>query len=87
MFPDEIKQILEKYNSEVAEEISSINLATERIRDALKSVNSFLIGELVSYSKNTEINNLEKESQILKDSQNSTRIYICFKVTWFQNTG
>lgn len=81
MFPDEIKQILEKYNSEVAEEISSINLATERIRDALKSVNSFLIGELVSYSKNTEINNLEKESQILKDSQNSTRIYICFKVT------
>lgn len=69
MFPDEVKRILEKYNGEVAEEISSINLATERIRDALKSVNSFLIGELVSYSKNTEINNLEKESQILKDSQ------------------
>ena len=69
MFPNEIKQILEKYNDEVAEEISNINLAAERIKDALKSVNTVLMQELISYAKNTGIENIEKEKQILEDSQ------------------
>lgn len=74
MLPDNIKQILYKYNSEVAEEISNINLATERIIDELKSVNNVLMHELMTYAKNG-INNKDKEIILLDNSQ-AIRKYI-----------
>lgn len=68
MLPENIVNILNKYNSEIAEEISSINLAITRISDALNTVNSVLINELSSYARNTGIKNIDKEKDLWKDS-------------------
>ena len=68
MLPEHIVRTLSKYNSEIAEEISSINLAITRISDALGTVNSVLINELSAYARNTGINNIEKEKELWKDS-------------------
>lgn len=75
MIDDKIVEILEKYHNEVAEEISNINLAIRKIQGELKLVSDCLIGEVVSYSKNTNIENKEKELELLKDSQ-TVREYI-----------
>lgn len=69
MLPDEVKRILEKYNKEVAEEISNINRATEKIIDELNSVSNVLVDELASYAKNTGFSNTDKEVELLQDSQ------------------
>lgn len=68
MIPEKIINILLKYQNEVAEEISNINLATEKISTELKSVSSVLVDELVSYAKNTGVKNTEKEKELLSDS-------------------
>lgn len=75
MIDNKIVEILEKYHNEVAEEISNINLAIRKIRGELKLVSDCLIGELLSYSKNTGIENKEKELELLRDSQ-TIREYI-----------
>lgn len=75
MIDDKIVEILEKYHNEVAEEISNINLSIKKIQGELKLVSDCLIGEVVSYSKNTNIENKEKELELLKDSQ-TVREYI-----------
>ncbi len=75
MIDNKIVEILEKYHNEVAEEISNINLAIRKIQRELKLVSDCLIGEVVSYSKNTNIENKEKELELLKDSQ-TVREYI-----------
>lgn len=75
MIDNKIVEILEKYHNEVAEEISNINLAIRKIQGELKLVSDCLIGELLSYSKNTGIENKEKELELLKDSQ-TVREYI-----------
>lgn len=69
MIDNKIVEILEKYHNEVAEEISNINLAIRKIQGELKLVSDCLIGKLLSYSKNTGIENKEKELELLRDSQ------------------
>ena len=69
MLPKEVVDVLLKYESEVAEEISNINLAVDKIKCQLKTVSSILVGELVSYAKNTETKYKEKELELLQDSQ------------------
>lgn len=69
MLPKEVVDVLLKYESEVAEEISNINLAVNKIKCQLKTVSSILVGELVSYAKNTETKYKEKELELLQDSQ------------------
>ena len=68
MLPDNIANILTKYQDDISEEISSINLAITRIKDALNTVNSILINELSSYAKNTGIDNVGKEKDLWNDS-------------------
>ena len=75
MIDSKIVDILEKYHSELANEISNINLAIQRIQDELKFISNCLMDDLVSYGKNTGIENKEKELELLKDSQ-SIREYI-----------
>lgn len=65
MIVSKIVEILNKQNMEVAEEISNINLA---IKNELKLVSDCLIGELLSYSKNTGIKNKENEIELLNES-------------------
>lgn len=69
MLPKEVVDVLLKYESEVAEEISNINLAVDKIKCQLKTVSSILVGELVSYAKNTQTKYKEKELELLQDSQ------------------
>lgn len=69
MLPKNIISILQKYQNEVAEEISSINLATDKIKYELTSISSVLMDELCLYAKNTGIKNKNKEIELLKDSQ------------------
>lgn len=69
MVPDEIIKIMSKYQSEVAEEISCINLAIKKISNNVNSISSVLIDELGSYAKNTGTNNIDKEFELLEDSQ------------------
>lgn len=52
MLPKEIINILQNYQSEVSEEISNINLAIDRIKDGLNTVNSVLIDEFSAFAKN-----------------------------------
>lgn len=75
MIDSKIVDILEKYHSELANEISNINLAIQRIQDELKFISNCLMDDLLSYGKNTGIENKEKELELLKDSQ-SIRGYI-----------
>lgn len=75
MIDSKIVDILEKYHSELANEISNINLAIQRIQDELKFISNCLMDDLLSYGKNTGIENKEKELELLKDSQ-SIREYI-----------
>ena len=75
MIDSKIVDILEKYHSELANEISNINLAIQRIQDELKFISNCLMDDLLSYGKNTCIENKEKELELLKDSQ-SIREYI-----------
>lgn len=69
MIDSKIVDILEKYHSELANEISNINLAIQRIQDELKFISNCLMDDLLSYGKNTGIENKEKELELLKDSQ------------------
>lgn len=75
MIDSKIVDILEKYHSELANEISNINLAIQRIQDELIFISNCLMDDLLSYGKNTGIENKEKELELLKDSQ-SIREYI-----------
>ena len=75
MIDDKIVEILEKYHNELIDEISNINLAIQRIQDELKFISNCLMDDLLSYGKNTGIENKEKELELLKDSQ-SIREYI-----------
>ena len=85
MIDSKIVDILEKYHSELAHEISNINLAIQRIQDELKFISNCLMDDLLSYGKNTGIENKEKELELLKDSQ-SIREYInSFDILDFRN--
>ena len=68
MIDSKIVEILNKHNTEVAEEISNINLAIKKIKNELKLVSDCLIGELLLYSKNTGIKNKENEIELLNES-------------------
>lgn len=85
MIDSKIVDILEKHHSELANEISNINLAIQRIQDELKFISNCLMDDLLSYGKNTGIENKEKELELLKDSQ-SIREYInSFDILDFRN--
>lgn len=85
MIDDKIVEILEKYHNELIDEISNINLAIQRIQDELKFISNCLMDDLLSYGKNTGIENKEKELELLKDSQ-SIREYInSFDILDFRN--
>lgn len=66
MINDNIVKILNKYNLEVAEEISSINLAIERITNSLQVVNNILADKL---SSNVKLINADENiaEDLLKD--------------------
>lgn len=68
MLPEEIVNILSKYQNEVAEEISNINLAIKKINDELNSISYVLIDELSRYAKNTGLKNKDKEIELHEDS-------------------
>lgn len=68
MLPEEIVNILSKYQNEVAEEISNINLAIEKISNEINSVSSVLMDELILYAKNTGLKNKDKEIELHEDS-------------------
>ena len=85
MIPDEIITIISKYKPEVAEEISSINLAINKISDNINSISSVLIDELGSYAKNTGTNNIDKELELLKDSQKLRDYVQSLKPIMFKN--
>lgn len=68
MLPEEIINILQNYQSEVSEEISNINLAMDRIKDAINSVSCVLMNEVLSFSKNTGTKNIEKEKELHSNS-------------------
>lgn len=85
MIDDKIVEILQKYHNELIDEISNINLAIQRIQDELKFISNCLMDDLLSYGKNTGIENKEKELELLKDSQ-SIREYInSFDILDFRN--
>lgn len=69
MLPEDVVSVLMKHQGDVAEEISNINLAIERISDALKLTNALLIDSLSSYAKKSETSNLDKEVELLNDSK------------------
>lgn len=85
MIDRKIIEILRNHSNEVAEEISSINLAINRISDALNSVSDFLMSELLSYSKNTGVKNIDKELKLLKDSQFIREYINTLKIIDFNN--
>lgn len=68
MLPEDIINILNKYDDLIAEEISAINLAITRISDALSTVNTILISELSSFATHTGMQNVDKEQQLYNDS-------------------
>jgi len=68
MLPEEIKTILNKYSNEITEEISNINQLIEKIVHELLAINSILIDNQTSYSKNGDIENKNKELELLNDS-------------------
>ena len=78
MIDSKIVDILEKYHSELANEISNINLAIQRIQDELKFISNCLMDDLLSYGKNTGIENKEKELELLKDSQSIVSAKYCY---------
>ena len=67
MLPEEIVKLIQKYQSEVSEEISNINLAIDKIKDELDSISRVLMNEVLSYSKNGS-KNLTKELELHNDS-------------------
>lgn len=69
MIPDDIIDILQKYQDDVAEEISVINLSIERISDALNTVNNILTNTLHKSIMNTDRANKKQECELLRDSQ------------------
>lgn len=69
MLPDDIIDVLQKYQNDIAEEISVINLSIERISDALSTVNSVLINTLHNSVMNTDGTNKKEECELLHDSQ------------------
>lgn len=69
MIPEDIEKIVLQYDREVCNEISSINLAIERIKDSFKVINDVISSDLFSYMKSDEIFDKEKENQLLKDAQ------------------
>lgn len=68
MLPKEIIEILQNNNELVSEEISNINLAIQRISDALQSASNVLMDEVNSYAQNTGIKNADKEFKLHQDS-------------------
>ena len=75
MLPKDITVLLLKYSDSISEEISAINLAIERIEDALSTVNHIIINELLIYAKKSSTDNISRESELLSDSQ-TLREYI-----------
>lgn len=69
MIPEDIQQIILKYNKEICNEISSINLAIERIKDSFKVINDVISSDLFSYMRSNEVFDKEKENQLLQDAQ------------------
>lgn len=69
MIPEDIQNIILRYNKEVCNEISAINLAIERIKDSLKVINEVISSDLFSYMKSDKIFVKEKENQLLEDAQ------------------
>lgn len=69
MFPEEIVEIIQKYQNQVSEEISNINLSVDKIKDELDSISMILMNEVISYSKNGSKNSkveLELHSDSIK---------------------
>lgn len=69
MIPEDVQQILSRYDREVCNEISSINLAIERIKDSFKVINDVISSDLFSYMRSNEVFDKEKENQLLQDAQ------------------
>lgn len=69
MIPEDIQNIILRYDKEVCNEISAINLAIERIKDSLKVINEVISSDLFSYMKSDKIFDKEKEKQLLQDAQ------------------
>ena len=69
MIPEYIQNIILRYDKEVCNEISAINLAIERIKDSLKVINEVISSDLFSYMKSDKIFDKEKENQLLQDAQ------------------
>jgi hypothetical protein len=91
MIPDDIIDILQKYQDDVAEEISVINLSIERISDALNTVNNILTNTLHKSVMDVNETNIKREYELLHDSQvlrDYTRIInpVLFKNVEIQNT-
>lgn len=68
MLPNDIEKILLKNETIIAEEISDINTAINRISASLMSASNALMGEVEVYAKNTGISNQEKEIELHQES-------------------
>lgn len=67
MLSEEIVKIIQKYQNQVAEEISNINLSIDKIKSELDSISRVLMNEVLAYSKNGS-KNLTKELELHNDS-------------------
>lgn len=67
MLPEEIIEIIQKYQNQISEEISNINLLIDRIKDELSSISTVLMNEVISYSKNGSKNS-KTELELHSDS-------------------
>ena len=79
MLPEEIAEILIKYQNEVVEEISSINLALGKISHEINSISSVLMDKLSVCTKNTNIINEDIEDELLKTSQKLRKYALSIK--------
>lgn len=75
MLPKEIVEILQKYQNEIAEEISNINKHISYILEDLTSVNSVISNNMLTLMKNITNNSPCEENDLLNDSQ-TLRKYI-----------
>ena len=68
MIPEEIINLLLRYNSQIVEEISVINLSIERIKDSLQTVNSVIAENLYKQIQNGALEKFDDEQTYLQDS-------------------
>ena len=68
MIPDGICNILSKYDDQISEEISVINLSIERIKDSLNNVNQVIATNLCNHIKNGSLEKHKTEQEYLNDS-------------------